>query len=185
MTEQKYKFLSTPRRPVEDRRFVAGRGKFIADLDRPNMLHVAPLASHHAAAVINGIDASAALAMPGVVDVITGAELAAAVQPLMNGLNTPNVRRFPLAVDRVRYAGEWVCAVVAESRALAEDALEKIIVDATPQPFILDAEAALLETSAPVHPEHGNNLLLDRKFVWGPVDDDFDAAAHSLSVFFG
>ena len=44
MTEQKYKFLSTPRRPVEDRRFVAGRGKFIADLDRPNMLHVAPLA---------------------------------------------------------------------------------------------------------------------------------------------
>ena len=136
MTEQKYKFLSTPRRPVEDRRFVAGRGKFIADLDRPNMLHVAPLASHHAAAVINGIDASAALAMPGVVDVITGAELAAAVQPLMNGLNTPNVRRFPLAVDRVRYAGEWVCAVVAESRALAEDALEKIIVDATSQPFV-------------------------------------------------
>ena len=78
MTEQKYKFLSTPRRPVEDRRFVAGRGKFIADLDRPNMLHVAPLASHHAAAVINGIDASVAVAMPGVVDVITGAELAAA-----------------------------------------------------------------------------------------------------------
>ncbi len=181
MSEQKYKFLSTPRRPVEDRRFVAGRGKFIADLDRPNMLHVAPLASHYAAAVINGIDASAALAMPGVVDVITGAELAAAVEPLMNGLNTPNVRRFPLAVDRVRYAGEWVCAVVAESRALAEDALEKIIVDATPQPFILDAEAALLETSAPVHPEHGSNLLLDRKFVWGPVDDDFEAAAHSLS----
>ena len=181
MTEQKYKFLSTPRRPVEDRRFVAGRGKFIADLDRPNMLHVAPLASHYAAAAINGIDASAALAMPGVVDVITGAELAAAVQPLMNGLNTPNVRRFPLAVDRVRYAGEWVCAVVAESRALAEDALEKIIVDATPQPFILDAETALLDTSAPVHPEHGSNLLLDRKFVWGPVDDDFDAAAYSLS----
>ena len=58
MTEQKYKFLSTPRRPVEDRRFVAGRGIFIADLDRPNMLHVAPLPSLYAAAAINGIDAS-------------------------------------------------------------------------------------------------------------------------------
>ena len=79
----------------------------------------------------------------------------------------------------MRYAGEWVCAVVAESRALAEDALEKIIVDATPQPFILDAETALLDTSAPVHPEHGSNLLLDRKFVWGPVDDDFNVAEHS------
>ena len=47
MTEQKYKFLSTPRRPVEDRRFVAGRGIFIADLDRPNMLHVAPVSYTH------------------------------------------------------------------------------------------------------------------------------------------
>ncbi|MFZ8991319.1 MAG: xanthine dehydrogenase family protein molybdopterin-binding subunit, partial [Candidatus Puniceispirillaceae bacterium] len=120
MSEPKYKFLSTPRRPVEDRRFVAGRGKYIADLERPDMLHVAPLASHYAAAVINSIDASKALAMPGVIDVITGDEIAGAVQPLMNGLNTPNVRRFPLAVGRVRYAGEWVCAVVAESRALAE-----------------------------------------------------------------
>jgi 2-furoyl-CoA dehydrogenase large subunit len=181
MAPKTFKFLSNPRRPVEDRRFVAGRGKYIADLDRPGMVHVAPLASHHPAAIINRIDVSAALAMPGVIDVITGAELAAAIQPLMNGLDTPNVRRFPLAVDRVRYAGEWVCAVVAESRAIAEDALEKITVDATPQPFVLDAEEALSETSPPVHPEHGSNVLLDKKFVWGPVDEDFAAAKHSVS----
>ena len=181
MAETKYTFLSKNRRPVEDRRFVAGKGKFIADLDRPNMVHVAPLASHYAAAVINSIDFRAALAMPGVFDVITGAEIANAVQSLMNGLDTPNVRRFPLAVGRIRYAGEWVCAVVAESRAIAEDALEKIVVDATPQPFVLDAEEALKRTSPPVHPEHGSNLLLDRKFVWGRVDEDFAAAAHNLS----
>jgi 2-furoyl-CoA dehydrogenase large subunit len=181
MVDKTYKFLSQPRRPTEDRRFVAGRGKFVADLERPSMVHVAPLSSHYPAAVINDIDASAALAMAGVIDVITGAEIGKAVQPIMNGLDTPKVRRFPLAVDRVRYAGEWVCVVVAESRAIAEDALEKIIVDATPQPFVLDAEEALLSTSPPVHPEHGSNVLLDRKFVWGSVDEDFAAAKHSLS----
>ena len=181
MANTNWKFLSRHRRPVEDRRFVAGRGTYVADLERPGMLHVAPLASHHPAAIINSIDTSAALAVPGVIDVITGAEIGQAIQPLMNGLDTPHVRRFPLAVDRVRYAGEWVCAVVAESRAIAEDALEKIIVDVTPQPFVLEAEEALDPASPPVHPEHGSNVLLDKKFVWGPVDDDFAAAAHSLS----
>ena len=181
MANTNWKFLSRHRRPVEDRRFVAGRGTYVADLERPGMLHVAPLASHHPAAIINSIDTSAALAMPGVIDVITGAEIGKAIQPLMNGLDTPHVRRFPLAVDRVRYAGEWVCAVVAETRAIAEDALEKIVVDVTPQPFVLDAEEALDPASPPVHPEHGSNVLLDKKFVWGPVDDDFAAAAHSLS----
>ena len=181
MANTNWKFLSRHRRPVEDRRFVAGRGVYVADLVRPGMVHVAPLASHHPAAIINSIDASAALAVPGVIDVITGAEIGKAIQPLMNGLDTPRVRRFPLAVDRVRYAGEWVCAVVAESRAIAEDALEKIIVDVTPQPFVLEAEEALDPASPPVHPEHGSNVLLDKKFVWGPVDDDFAAAAHSLS----
>ncbi|MEL0062704.1 MAG: xanthine dehydrogenase family protein molybdopterin-binding subunit, partial [Candidatus Puniceispirillum sp.] len=115
MANTNWKFLSRHRRPVEDRRFVAGRGVYVADIERPGMLHVAPLASHHPAAIINSIDTSAALAVPGVIDVITGAEIGQAIQPLMNGLDTPRVRRFPLAVDRVRYAGEWVCAVVAES----------------------------------------------------------------------
>ena len=181
MANTNWKFLSRHRRPVEDRRFVAGRGAYIADLERPGMVHMAPLASHHPAAIINSIDTSAALSVPGVIDVITGAEIGKALQPLMNGLDTPHVRRFPLAVDRVRYAGEWVCAVVAESRAIAEDALEKIVVDVTPQPFVLEAEEALSPASPPVHPEHGSNVLLDKQFVWGPVDDDFATAAHTLS----
>ena len=123
---KKYKFISQPRHPTKDRRFVAGRGNFVADIDRPNMLHVAPLSSHYPAAIINNIDISEAMMMDGVIDVITGAEIGAAIQPLMNGLDTPKVQRFPLAVNRVRYAGKWVCAVVAGSRAIAEDALEKL-----------------------------------------------------------
>ena len=70
--------------------------------------------------------AAAALAMPGVHYVLTGEELAAATDPLMNGLDTPWCKRHPLAVGQARYAGEWVAAVVAESRALAEDAAERV-----------------------------------------------------------
>ena len=124
-----FRFVSTNRRVREDRRFVAGHGHFVADVALEGMLHVAILPSQHPAARIVSIDASAALAMPGVHYVLTGDELAAATDPLMNGLDTPNVRRHPLAVGQARYAGEWVVAVVADTRALAEDAAEKVRVD--------------------------------------------------------
>src|SRR3954451_19640045 len=121
-----FRFVATDRRVREDRRFVAGHGRFVADVALEGMLHVAVLPSQHPAARIVSIDASAALAMPGVHYVLAGEELAAATDPLMNGLDTPEVRRHPLAVGRARYAGEWVAAVVADSRALAEDAAEKV-----------------------------------------------------------
>src|ERR1700755_1347217 len=103
-------FLSTSRRVREDRRFVAGQGRFVADVALEGMLHVAVLPSQHPAARIVAIDASAALAMPGVHYVLTGDELAAGSDPLMNGLDTPKVKRYPLAVGQTRYAGEWVVA---------------------------------------------------------------------------
>ena len=79
--------------------------------------------------------------MPGVHYVVDGAELAAATLPLMTGLDTPNVPRRPLALDIARYSGEWVAAVVADTRALAEDAAEAIEIDYEALPFVLDAEA--------------------------------------------
>jgi 2-furoyl-CoA dehydrogenase large subunit len=176
-----FKFVATPRRVREDRRFVAGCGRFVADIRLPGMLHVALVPSQHAAARIVAIDRSSALAMPGVHAVITGVELAGAVDPLMNGLDTPGVRRFPLAVGQARYNGEWVAAVAADTRALAEDAAERVIIDYEPLPFVLDAEEALNPTSTPVHPEHGSNVLLDRTFVWGEVEEHFARSAHQLS----
>src|ERR1700755_3410282 len=137
------RFVSTNRRVREDRRFVAGRGQFVADVALEGMLHVAVLSSPHPAARIVSIDASAALAMPGVHYVLTGDELAGATDPLMNGLDTPKVKRHPLAVGQTRYAGEWVAAVVADTRALAEDAIEHVRVLYEPLPFLTDAEAAL------------------------------------------
>lgn len=182
MTRQDRKFVSRPRRVREDRRFVAGRGRYVGDIDRPGLLHVAVVASQAPAATIDAIEVEAASAMPGVHGVVTGAELAEAVQPLMNGLDTPQVRRFPLAVGRIRYAGEWVAAVAAETRAQAEDAAEKVRVRTTAAPFVLDAEDALAPDAPPVHAEHGSNVLLDRTFTWGPVADDFARSEESLSL---
>jgi 2-furoyl-CoA dehydrogenase large subunit len=176
-----FRFVATARRVREDRRFVVGRGNFVADVKLPGMLHVALVASQHAAARIVSIDPSGALAMPGVHAVVTGAEIAAAVDPLMNGLDTPRVRRFPLAVGQVRYNGEWVAAVAAETRALAEDATERVVIDYDALPFVLDSEQALRPESPAVHPDHGSNILLDRTFVWGEVDQHFAQSPRQLS----
>ena len=119
--------------------------------------------------------------MPGVHAVVDGSELAAAIDPLLIGVDAPLVKRYPLAVERARYAGEWVAAVVADTRALAEDAREKVRVDYEPLPFVLDGEAAYEPDSTPVHPDHGSNVLLDKRFVWGDVDAAFAAAPHKLA----
>ena len=182
MTDQPRHFVSTNRRVREDRRFVAGRGRFVGDIEIPGMLHVALVAAQAPAAKIVNIDPTEALAMPGVVSVLAGEELAAATNPLMNGLDTPHVRRFPLAVGANRYAGEWIAAVVAETRAQAEDAAERVKVQTEALPYLTDAEQAYQPDSPPVHPDHGSNVLLDRTFDWGPVDDDFAASDDSLSL---
>jgi CO/xanthine dehydrogenase Mo-binding subunit len=177
-----HRYVSSDRRVREDRRFVAGKGHFVADVELPNMKHVAVVTCPHAAARIKNIDKSAALAMPGVHYVLDGAELAAATLPLMTGLDTPNVPRRPLALDVARYSGEWVAAVVADTRALAEDAAEAIEIDYEALPFVLDAEQALEQGSPLVHEAHGSNVLLDKTFVWGEVEKDFAASPRKLSL---
>src|SRR5215831_13141725 len=182
MSTSHHRFVSADRRVREDRRFVAGKGRFVADVELPNTKHVALLTCPHAAARIKNIDKRAALAMPGVHYVLDGAELAAATLPLMTGLDTPNVPRRPLAFEVARYSGEWVAAVVADTRAQAEDAAEAVAVEYEPLPFVLDGEEACQPGSPLVHAAHGSNVLLDRSFVWGEVDQDFAASSHRLSL---
>ncbi len=178
----RFRFVSSDRRVREDRRFVAGKGNFVADIDVPNMKHVALVTCPYPAARIKNIDKSTALAMPGVHYVLDGHELAAGSEPLMTGLETPNVPRRPLAVDIARYAGEWVVAVVADTRALAEDAAEKVKIDYERLPFVLDAEKAIEKDAVLVHEAHGSNVLLDKTFVWGEVDKDFADSPRHLSL---
>jgi len=166
----------------EDRRFVRGQGRYVADIEPPGTTHVGLVASPHAHATITSVDASEALALDGVLCVLTGPELAAETEPLRQYLDLPEVRWRPLADGVTRYAGEWVAAVVATSRAVAEDAAELVDVEYEPLQAVMDPERALEPDAAPVHPAHGTNELVRREFVWGDVDDDFEAADGSVSL---
>jgi 2-furoyl-CoA dehydrogenase large subunit len=176
-----FRFVSTDRRVREDRRFVVGKGRFAADIGMTGTKHVALVTCPHPAARILRIDKAEALALSGVRYVLDGRELAAATSPLLAGLDTPNVPRRPLAVDVARYSGEWVAAVVADTRAIAEDAAELVHVDYEPLPFVLDGEEAYAPSSPRVHEAHGSNVLLDRTFVWGEVEKDFAESPHRLA----
>jgi 2-furoyl-CoA dehydrogenase large subunit len=178
----RFRYISSDRRVREDRRFVAGKGRFAADVMLPGARHVALVSCPYPAARIASIDRADALAMAGVHYVLDGHELAAATQPLLAGLDTPKVQRRPLAVDVARYAGEWVAAVVADTRALAEDAAELVRVDYEALPFVLDGEEAYASGSPAVHAEHGSNVLLDRTFTWGEVERDFAQSPHRLAL---
>ncbi len=176
-----FRYIGKQRRTKEDPRFVTGRGRYVADIALPGMKHVALVTSPHASARIKAIRTEAALAMEGVHYVLTGEELCANVDPLLVGVDTPKVVRYPLAHGVVRYAGEWIVAVVADSRALAEDAAEKVEIDYEPTPYVLDPEQALLPDAVLVHPDHGSNVLYRRTFTWGPVAEDFAHSQHQLS----
>ena len=176
-----YRYISQPRRTKEDKRFITGRGAFVQDVQLAHTKHIALVASPYPRASILSIDTSAALAMDGVLDVITGAELAEHTDRLYHGVDLPNVRWHPLAVDMTRYAGEWVAAVIADSRYIAEDAAELVEVDYEPLDAAIGIEKVMQPDAPLVHPDHGSNILLKKKFVWGAVDDDFAAAEHTIS----
>jgi carbon-monoxide dehydrogenase large subunit len=171
--------IGAPVRRVEDHRLLTGRGRYVADLVLPGMLHAAFLRSPHAHARIIGIDGSAARRLPGVAMVATWKDLRAAVRPMraMSRMESYRATDMPaLAADKVRYAGEAVAAVVAESRYLAEDALDLLQVDYEPLEAVSDPASA--SAGGPlVHEEAGTNVLLSRSFSQGDVEAAFEAPA--------
>ncbi|HJM51847.1 MAG TPA: xanthine dehydrogenase family protein molybdopterin-binding subunit [Alphaproteobacteria bacterium] len=176
-----YRYVGRHRRTKEDGRFVTGRGQFVQDLQLPGMLHAALVQSPYARARLGAIDSGQALASPGVVAVVSGEEIAAHISPLLQGIDAPGVRAWPLAHEMVRYAGEWVAVVVAGTRYQAEDAAELVEVDYQELPAAVDPEAALDDEAPLVHPAHGSNVMLHKNFTWGPVADDFAAAPRKLT----
>lgn len=182
MTATEHTYLSTEAGVREDRRFVAGLGRYVADITPPGTVHVALVTSPYPHARIVEIDAAQALQVPGVVAVLTGAELAKSTEPLRQYLDVPEVQWRPLAVESTRYAGEWVAAVVAESRAVAEDGAELVTVDYEPLPHVVDPEVAARADAALVHPTHGTNVMAERTFAWGDVAGNRARAVNSTSV---
>ncbi|MBI2216475.1 MAG: molybdopterin-dependent oxidoreductase [Candidatus Rokubacteria bacterium] len=161
----------------EDARLTTGRGRYLDDIARSGLLHAAMLRSPHAHARIVSIDVSEAERLPGVLGVLSGAEAAAASQPIRPLIPTPTpLRDWCLAVDRVRFAGEPVAAVAAVDRATAEDAVERIQVAYEPLAPVVDPEAAI-EPGAPLlYPELGTNVLWHDVLSYGDVDGAFTRA---------
>jgi carbon-monoxide dehydrogenase large subunit len=164
---------------VEDKRLLAGAGRYIDDVSVPGMLHAAFLRSPYPHAEIGSIDLTAAQALPGVHLILTGEDLKSRTYPFFGTLNFPRFYQptfWALAVDRVRHVGDPVAIVVADSRRLAEDACELIEVDYEPLPGIATVEQALDADRAVVWPKSKTNLHYQASERFGDVDAAFAAA---------
>ncbi|NIH86907.1 xanthine dehydrogenase family protein molybdopterin-binding subunit [Amycolatopsis granulosa] len=158
--------LGTEVRRVEDPELVRGRGTFVGNLKFEGLCHVAFVRSPFAHALVNGIDTSAAAAAPGVIAVLTAADLDLPELPVFLELN-PQAKRYALASGRVRFAGEPVAAVVAESAVAAADALELVDVDYEPLPAAVDPEQALADDAPVQFPELGTNIAAGERDAAG------------------
>jgi len=180
MSELTPKLIGARVQRREDQRLLTGQGAYVDDHHPSGLLHAAFLRSPYAHARIAHLDVAPARALTGVVAVLTGIDLASLVKPVRAGSKTRDYKETsipPLAVDKVRYVGEAVAVVVAESRYLAEDALEQISVDYDPLPVVADAEEASRFNTTLVHEEVGSNVLLSRQFAQGEVDTAIETAA--------
>ena len=178
---------SAPRQAAK--RHTAGRGRFVEDVSLPRMVHAAFLRSPHAHARIEAVRTGKARALPGVVAVVTGAELAEHCTPWVGVLtHLQGLKSAPqpaIATTVARWQGEPVAAVVAETRAIAEDAAALIEVDYTPLDPVVDPEAALAQGAVPIHAELGDNLAWERKLDVGDTEAAFAEAAHVVEATFG
>src|SRR5580693_8706291 len=171
-------------------RLTQGRGQYVSDVVLPRMVHVAFVRSPHAHARIKNIDAAAAKKGQGVTAVVTGAELAKVITPWVGVLtHLKGIKSAPqhaIAVDRACWQGEAVCAVVARTRAEAEDGCALVEVAYEILPVVADAETALDKATPVIHPELGDNLTFERRLDAGAVDKAFaeaDAVAEATFLF--
>jgi aerobic carbon-monoxide dehydrogenase large subunit len=161
-------------------RHLAGRGVFTDDVKFPRLVHAAFVRSPYAHARVVAIDTTAAAALAGVVAVVTGRDVAPFCVPWVGTLahlkGMKAAPQHPLALDKAVWQGEPVVAVVAESRALAEDGVSRVAVEWQPLGAVVDPEAALRADSPVIHPELGDNLAYESELRAGDTDAAFAAA---------
>ena len=177
---------------VEDASLLVGRGQFTDNVNVAGAVHIAFLRSPYAHAKIGAIDTSAAAAMPGVLAVYTGAQLAAAgVKPMpkaagfqrADGSPPASASRHGLAVDTVRFVGEAVAAVVAETREAARDAVEAVMVDFEDLPAVVDPVRATAPGAPVLCPEAPDNIAAEmRHGNAAATEAAFQAAAHVVTL---
>ncbi|MFC3339771.1 xanthine dehydrogenase family protein molybdopterin-binding subunit [Paracandidimonas soli] len=174
--------VGRPARRIEDASILIGKGKYGDDAPvKPGTLHAAILRSPHAHARLLGVDASAALALPGVRAVLTGEDVRAWSRPFVVGVKQP-MEHWALAVDKVRYVGEPVAVVVAESRYLAEDGVDLLTASYETLPVAVEIEQAMAEDAPVLHEAVGSNVVSDRQFHYGDPGTAFAQAAHRIGL---
>jgi carbon-monoxide dehydrogenase large subunit len=169
-------------RRKEDYGLITGQARFVDDLrppkGRPQALYMAVIRSPYAHAVIEHIRLDAALALPGVVAAFAGSELVNDMRTLdyvpLPGLK--NTERRPLAVNKVRYMGDPVAVVLADSRYVAMDALEQVEVDYAPLQAVIDPETALTNDAQLLYEEFGSNIAFTTHLNGGDVEAAFEHA---------
>jgi carbon-monoxide dehydrogenase large subunit len=188
--DQRHIGVALPRDGV--RRLAQGRGQFVDDIELPRLAHVVFWRSPVAHMRIGAIERSAAQALPGVLAVVTGPEIALLCKPWVATLahlaGIKSAPEYPLAIERATWQGEPVVAVVAETRAQAEDALALVEVEWESLPAVTDTETALDPGTPVIHPELGDNLCFQRTLDTGGVDAAFarpDAVVFEETYHFG
>jgi aerobic carbon-monoxide dehydrogenase large subunit len=188
---QKYG-VGQPVRRKEDDTLVRGKGKYTDDFNLPGQSYAWIVRSSHAHGIIRGIDTSAAKAMPGVLGVWTGTDLASAGYgpftcglPLKSRDGSPllQTNRMPLVTDKVRYVGDAVAFVVAETLAQARDAAEAVVLNIDPLPAVTSPAEAVKPGAPQLYDHIPNNVALDYHFGdTAKIDAAFASAAHVTKV---
>ena len=182
------RWFGAPVQRTEDPRLLRGKGSYVDDIDLPDMLHAAVLRSPYARARIISIDPSAARELPGVHLVLTAADLGEVLEPSPlliphHALTQPRTQ-LPLALNEVHYVGEAVAFVVADSRYIAEDALDLIDVEYEPLPVVHSLEVASAKDAPLVHADVPGNVAAHFVQSVGDPDGVFAQAQHVIRETF-
>src|SRR5437868_4540103 len=167
---------------LEDPDLLTGRGRYLDDIELPGMREAAFVRSPHAHARIRAIDTTPAQALPGVVAVLTAADLDAAEKPMPQFAPSPllkqNRTQHVLATQAARYVGEAIVLVVAQTRGLAEDACELIEIDYEPLPVVAELASALDANAPKAHEDAPDNCAATLRGRFGNADEVFARAPH-------
>ncbi|MFT4095623.1 MAG: xanthine dehydrogenase family protein molybdopterin-binding subunit [Rhodoblastus sp.] len=181
------RFFGAPIKRVEDQALITGTGRFTDDIRLPGLLHACFVRSPFAHARIVSIDVAAAREMSGVHLVLTAADLPEAWRGRRIPCDVPSpfirhpLTQFPLASDEVCFCGEPVAVVVADSRHLAEDAAQAVMVEYDPLPAVVDCRDALTPDAPPAQLAAPDNLAAKFLCEYGDVDRAFAGAAHVIA----
>jgi 2-furoyl-CoA dehydrogenase large subunit len=169
-------WVGSPFPRTEDEALLTGRAHFIDDLSPvAGIRFAAILRSQHPHARIQSIDIARALALPGVRAIVAGKDVAELIGPVPSVVKAP-IAYFPIAIDRVRYVGEPVAVVVADTRYIAEDACDLIEVDYDVLPAVADLKSAMADDAPVIHEKVGSNVISRRTFRYGDPDKAFAEA---------